>query len=537
MTSVLSNVAIEFNAWINDSDLEKLLREKFIISVREVDEYDVLSTPQAGDIKGKKNKGILKYSVNDEILPTGEIKSWAFARIGAPQSTSSTPMYFIDGQFEEQLSGASGPYTNVYNTYLAPVEPLSMNAYVPILPYYGGGSYHSTGVLSLVGAKQNGQLAVGMNPGQSMRLYGIGGTSIFVNDDPTTYMSKALDKAFADAESRTEYATLNISMNHYNGPSMFGNAFNFSSLAALGYYGKKFRAASNRFFITQAAGNKDQGYNGNYNACAYAYHRDQAYAGNDAIMVIGGYGYDGNHSNYTSMVGSCVEAWAPGLEISMSHVGTYGNEVWTADGTSFSAPLTAALATRYEGRPLQKDRYISRTLSSVRDVKHLSIGTYNNGYKFYPLTYTVTGASANYGSTTYINDQKFSQSSPAWGPGSGNGWVSVGWGAKKVIDGIRLSLRTSDPGIEPAVAQNGQCATNGQIPFGSCYPGDLHISVFAKVNGTWSLERHHVETKQTNGAPIYIPLPGYTNVDEILVWGDNQTSWFSIAELEVYANN
>jgi hypothetical protein len=61
--------------------------------------------------------------------------------------------------------------------------------------------------------------------------------------------------------------------------------------------------------------------------------------------------------------------------------------------------------------------------------------------------------------------------------------------------------------------------------------------VFAWKNGQWGLQRHIVEYKQTNGGPIYIPTPGYSNVEGLMVWGDNETSWFSIAELEVYANN
>jgi hypothetical protein len=51
----------------------------------------------------------------------------------------------------------------MYTTVLAPEEPLNFNAYKPSLPMYGEGSYHSTGIGSLVGATQDGKLAVGMN--------------------------------------------------------------------------------------------------------------------------------------------------------------------------------------------------------------------------------------------------------------------------------------------------------------------------------------------------------------------------------------
>ena len=46
-------------------------------------------------------------------------------------------------------------------------------------------------------------------------------------------------------------------------------------------------------------------------------------------------------------------------------------------------------------------------------------------------------------------------------------------------------------------------------------------------------EIHYVETKQANNIPIYIPL-NYSNAQEIMVFGSNDSSWFAMSELEVY---
>lgn len=215
---------------------------------------------------------------------------------------------------------------------------------------YSGGIYTPGFIAGLVGAKKNGLLTRGINPGQPLILVTSNSYGGFIPFD--------VDRAAALAELSGDFGVLNVSMN----PDIQGGMSSD--------FLKSFRRASNRFLITQSAGNNEL-----YDVCKYSYgwltSQGWSYQTNDAIIVVGGLnkqggrmtqGYHHHPSDPSPGVvrsnwGACIEVDAPAENLkSLDPKGAGSLRV--SSGTSYAAPIVAAIASRYGNmatRPITRE--------------------------------------------------------------------------------------------------------------------------------------------------------------------------------------
>lgn len=230
--------------------------------------------------------------------------------------------------------------------------------------------YHPLHVAGIIGANSNNARIRGISPNVKIAAHGW-------NQSSVASLVVAIDNAIYVAETLGVHGQLNMSLNTSNPAS---NAF-----AHNGLIGKRMRAASNRNFITESAGNF------NAAACNYGFsYPGGTWRAYDGIMLVGAIQLNGSRmtggtnpfpgstvavdgSNY----GNCVEAWAPGHEItSLDPVGPSLTRIST--GTSYSAPIVASIASRVGAtttRPIQREWYIrnSRVNTGYTDPTGLPI--------------------------------------------------------------------------------------------------------------------------------------------------------------------
>jgi len=210
---------------------------------------------------------------------------------------------------------------------------------------------HVAAVLSIAAGNKNWSKIRGINPWQPVVHLGTDLSDADLIDKINTISSMA--------EWDNQFSTLNLSMNqgdlYY--PSMFGHNQDF---------GNAIRRATGRLLVVQSAGNNDA------NACLRSFNYNsigENSRANDGVLVVGGTDRFGNRYPQTpnpppfaseprSNYGPCVEVWAPGSEMTTTLAN--GN-LTTATGTSFAAPIVAALAGRYGStatRPIEREAYI-----------------------------------------------------------------------------------------------------------------------------------------------------------------------------------
>jgi len=427
------------------------------------------------------------------------------------------PVYVADGSWLFNNNAGfmvSGRLAVTSENYNNPISVSAQSSYTATYGWYNG--KHALAVIGLINAGQNGWGTVGINPGQP--VYHYTADADITKNKSTSLMDKAIDNAFSHSEASSTYPTLNLSMNAGN-----------TSFNALGAGGIALRQASNRFLVTQSAGNRYT------NACNWAYNYNSAAGANDGIMVVGGVDRLGNRWKIPDAVaggqdngsndGACVDVLAPAHEISLTtyDIDSIKNPIqiqrWIASGTSFAAPITAALASRIGSnsstRPVQREWLIrAGSTATAGKVFWPNVPSLSTAPSLIP--YTVTGVSGNPADTWVLNDGKYSSTGHWSSMDPAGGWVSVGFGGNKNVKGIRFTLRTSDASGTPTTL-----------------PGQFEVAIWQKVGGVWSSQVNQVETKQANNVPIYVPL-AYPSTSEILVWGVNNTSWFAMSELEVY---
>lgn len=227
------------------------------------------------------------------------------------------------------------------------------------------GGYHFGHVAGVIGARDNFNGFTGVNPGQRIRYY-----PIIISDNN---IASALEKAMEDAEFLGEFAVLSVSMNR--GEGVPGTPWSYD-----GEIGNKVRQASNRLLIVQSAGN--------YNStdCGYMFSPKNAY---DGVLTVGGVDNTGARMlsgiNYMTRIpsqavsgsnyGSCVEVWAPAKDI--TSLDYYDGGTRLSSGTSYAAPITAAIASRYgtnsSTRPVTREDKIYQNLNPGNLVKHGSL--------------------------------------------------------------------------------------------------------------------------------------------------------------------
>lgn len=520
-TGVQSSLDYIAYLYADTYSINRIIMEDSVAAVREVDQSEFnYNYPKLAESLQASSVAV-QSSSSDTLLSGGEYRSWAhnFLYSGSGSgSYSNNPVYVVDGSWIFKLSNGAtvnGRHYVPSESYNIPIDETLQTIYTDPMQWYGG--THALAITGIINARQNGYGTVGINPGQPVYHYtadkGLPLPGI-PNPSPTQ-LNAAINSAFQHSESQVTWPTLTFSLNASG-----------QQLDALGSGGLAFRQASNRFLVTHSAGNSYD------NACVYAYNHSNAASPNDGIMVVGGLNISGQRwsvpnplvggSEQGSNNGPCVDVWAPAHEISTTTYWRSGDSVtakprWIASGTSFSAPMTAALASRLgtnsSTRPLVREWLIRKGAGSSGRVNWANIPNISTVPALIP--YSVTGVSNNLTDTYALNDGKYVNTGH-WSPLSNSGWVSVGFGGARRVDGIRFTLRTSDASGTPGSP-----------------PGGFEVAVWQRVGGVWLTQTNKIELKQANNVPIYVPL-NYPSTTEILVWGVNQSSWFAMSELEVY---
>ena len=305
-----------FYANLNDSEVDKLRKSEYIVSVDPVN-----TDPKANTFSIFTDY----YLYPDEVVP------WEKQAINADDSitVSDNNFYIVDSK----LTGTA---------YTTEINYTTNNA---------GYDYdHSTMVLALAVGKLNGVFNKGINPGQPVVHLGIQPLESDIADKIALISSMS--------EWASKFSVLNISMN---------TAINYSPniYARNAQIGRAMRRASGRLLVVESAGN------GNANACNYAFNATNSDADPyDGIMVVGGTDqYNKRYQQDTtppgdialedrSNYGPCIDIWAPGYK--MTTIRQDGTRQ-SITGTSFSAPLVAAVAARYGNsatRPIERETYI-----------------------------------------------------------------------------------------------------------------------------------------------------------------------------------
>lgn len=500
-----SPILPDYMAWMSDSEVESLRNDSRFSRITQLD----------SEVKKEKSVKIARREGSESFSPKATPAGWPWSYVGADGSFSSNNVYVIDGR----PAGAHPNFNtevnkeyveNYYSNFTNPIDEL----------------YHVVHVASVIGGR--GNIVRGINPGQKVIIYGRnGGEQLSAYPDIATSQNTtrwAILQAMAGAEAKNEYSVLSASINHS------------SYFVESGLYGVSLRQASNRFFVVQSAG-QDGG-----DACDFAYtFRSSAGAQsrpNDGIMVVSGIKPDGNawqgieasnpipgqplEMEFDPNTGACVEAWAPGFEIPGL---SYGDgSVRVSTGTSYSAPIVAALASRYSQyyRPIQKEYIIKNHLRFFNK--------YHANWPIYEVRYTTaTGVFPQllsptkvyaYGTTTDLsyklrNGKYYLPTSGDWFYSSGSSVqdivIDMGSSANQ-ISGVRVTPVASDYDVTGTYSV-GYSNDPANIPLGGSVT-EPHIATFA---------------------PIHIPLNNI-NARYLRIRLNIPSANSGISEIEVYSN-
>ncbi|RYE41960.1 MAG: hypothetical protein EOP24_34650 [Hyphomicrobiales bacterium] len=504
--SITSAVAQSFDASLTLEQVEALKND---FGVSGVQELGNLPSVYSGT------------STTNDTFSGNEVTTWAKQYVNANQPVSvANPLFLIDGGLE---------YYGQYDINIISQTNAGGSS---------GAMDHAGHVAGLIGARINGSGAVGINPGQPIKLFGMNYLADVIN---------ALDQAVRNAENSDQFAVANVSLN--NNPADTANRFDHS-----GNRGRALRAASNRLFITQSAGNF------NTDACTFAYSypssAGKAYRVNDGIMVVGGVNragarytdtyndfggtsQDGSGAPLTfpgpsnrikleggSNSGACVEAWAPAHEItSVVYNFTGGpNHTRVLTGTSFAAPIVAAIASRYGSistRPIEREAYIRNSLTST--------GNYASGLPINVVKYTspsahdipkrlniaTSSSPTNSNNLHVLYDGKFFEPTGIWEANSNNGSIMFDLGAVKTVVGIRITVKTV---LAPMEFEN--------------YPMGFAIGVGNDPSGIVETA-YHTEPSQADNVPVYIDIPT-VGARFVRLNASNQHWPLGFSEVEIY---
>ncbi|QNH21786.1 Subtilase family protein [Xanthomonas sp. GW] len=492
---VLSTVSNTVYAWMPERVAAQLARIDYVVSVRGV-EASAATFSAAGD------------SVNG-----AEIASWALPYTNTNDAfTTSNPVYLLDAV----LDNPPHPELNVVYRQDSPSA-------VP-------NPLHSTAVAGLVGARQNGQLVRGVNPGQPIKAFGL-------NDLNEDTVATALDAAARYADGIGEFAVLNMSFNTYPGSANW--------FASSQKWGRRIRAASNRFFITQSAGNAytDGRSPLETDACKLAYDNAGTARDMDGIVVVGGLQRDGSRFGGAensaqwggfasgSTVGPCIEAWAPAHEITNL---IYSGGTEAVSGTSFAAPIVAAIASRYgdsQTRPIEREAYIKAGLAAtgyseaglpLKKVQYVAPAQFNIPKRLPVVAATSPTNSANLVS---LYDGKFFSDVDYWNAQTNWGSVTLDLGQLRTVTGVRITVRTAASDLA-GVAQPIDFAVSSGVP-GAVFGGSTgggQVSYGTPV--------YYTEADQSDVAPVYIALSGGARY--LKIEANNPYSWLAYSEIEIY---
>ena len=370
------------------------------------------------------------YITNNETVP------WAKREVNADDSLTSTMrFYIVDSYLYAPL------LTNPW-----PGAPASTSEFNLVSTDSGSNpGDHAPTVLSVATARSNAERIRGINPGQPIVHLGLG---LYSNSGD---IEQKINLITSMSEWVNQFSTLNLSLNaEYSSDNSFWQDADV---------GRAIRRASSRFLVVQSAGNQDD------NACGHAFSPadGQAHA-DDGIMVIGGtdrYGArfpsSSNPAPYNassamrSNYGKCIDAWAPGHQMTTTRP---DGSLVSLSGTSYSAPIVAALAGRYgttTTRPIERETYIRESLYSTGQYEYgynsnelIKIAKYTDPvYHSIPKRLPVSGvySMTNVVNRNFVVDQKFFND--FWNAGSNSGSIVLDLGYSRNVRGLRVMIRSS----------------------------------------------------------------------------------------------
>ncbi|GKS87625.1 hypothetical protein AVMA1855_25755 [Acidovorax sp. SUPP1855] len=432
----------------------------------------------------------LSQSNPGDITSGNETVSWALPYTNTNDGWStSNNFYLIDAPLTAPV--LANDANIVFQNNLSGGEPTE--------------TLHSTFIAGLVGGLFNNYGVRGVNWGMAIKGFGVG-------LGHTPQILERITAAMNEAEATNDFAVASLSMNRRDTP----NEFQWNQPV-----GRLIRAASNRLFFTQSAGNN------NGIACENAYGHQQSARDNDGIMVVGGLQRDGsrmlggtNPPALASNAGACVEAWAPAHEI--TSLDPSGN-LRTSSGTSYAAPIVAAIAARYGNlitRPIEREAYIKNLLANtghfadglpIKKVSYLSPSFFSIPRR---LPYSTVYAPHNTNIAS-LYDGRFYDPSYFWDAGSNSTSITLDLGSVRYITGVRVTIRSSAPqndgNLKPMYFS--LWGANAQ-------PADTPLGSFT-------------EPDQSDSAPIYIGI-GPINTQYITIESYNPYSSVAFSEIEAY---
>ena len=482
-----------FTARLNARELRALELSDQVVSVTRV-----YPDRQAAEFSGWSD-----YKDWNEIVP------WGKQAVGADDdiTVSDTRFFLVDSHIN---SRAMANEINLISTDSKPDD-------------YNG---HAAAVLSVAVAKRNNYGVRGINPGQPVVHLGLSSLS-------DIDMIMGIARIASIAEWMGQFATLNLSFNKLSW-DLESSVFRHD-----GVVGKVVRRASGRLFVTQSAGNNDS------NACLASFGYEGAARANDGIMVVGGTDQSGGRypqptnscdfdSKSRSNYGSCVEAWAPGWKMSIMNergiINGYDEKVCSTTGTSFAAPIVAAIAARYgdaSTRPIEREAYIRNSLVftghhenapdsnlPIMQVRYSPFNRHN-----IPQRLPVSGvfSKTHTENLDSLIDEKF-YGGIHWNAHGGWGSVVLDLGTRRNITGVRVMIRSSADGGMLNFAVHGG---NSLINLGA-RRAEIPPNPIAYLN----------TTDQFDLTPYYIPVGG--NYRYVMIEAANMASWLSYSEVEVY---
>ena len=488
-----------FYARLSDEEVQALNKSEKVVSVDRVH-------PERQDVVF--SAGYWDYVSNNEIIP------WGKQAVGADDgiTVNNARFFLIDAAF---YNPALGNEINFAYTDSQPGDALQPG---DTEDSYRQNHNHVAAVLSLATGKANSRLTRGINPGQPVVHFGM---RAFSDAD----IAEKVYLAASMAEWMGQFSTLNISMNQKPG---YANMFSHDSVV-----GKAIRRASARLFVTQSAGNHDT------NACRVSFNHNGAADPNDGVMVVAGTNRFGDRYPETpnpdgvfatesrTNYGPCVEAWAPGSEMTVS---LQNGSIESVTGTSFAAPIVAAIAGRYGNsatRPIEREAYIRDTLTftgkyegardsnlPIRQVKYKPVPSVRIPFR---LPVVAVYSKTHTANLQNLVNGKFYDGMD-WNAHGGWGSIVLDLGSPRNIRGVRVMIRSSSDG--------------GVLNF--AVHGGNAISMLG--NGRAEIPANPIAYKNTTDqfdlTPYYIPASG--NYRYIMLEAANMASWLSYSEVEVY---